>query len=128
MPRFFWRMMFLLACGLMGCSGSAYDVLPVTGEVTLNGKPVPEARVAFLPSEGRPAIGKTDQDGRYQLSYTFDVKGTPPGEYRVQISTAVEQDDGSLTKELVPAKYNTQSELTAEVTPEKNVFDFNLTD
>ena len=62
--------------------------------------------------------------------------GLKPGIYRVAISSPLlgkpigseEYAKGIMTaaKERIPPNYNAQSTLTAEVTPDKNCFDFNL--
>lgn len=119
----------LLLCGLsalVGCGGSTYAVAPVKGQVTLDGKPMPQTSVMFMPDSGRPAVAITDEQGNYQLAYTRDSIGAPPGVYRVEISTAALLSFPKPSDEKFPAKYNTDSELIIEVKNQENLIDFNL--
>ncbi|MCC6508698.1 MAG: hypothetical protein IT423_06305 [Pirellulaceae bacterium] len=78
-----------------GC-GSGVKVVPVTGTVTLDGKPLPLKSVYFFPdrssvSEGNGAGGYSDPQGKYYLianlgGETTDTKGAPPGKYRVTVT------------------------------------------
>jgi hypothetical protein len=62
--------------------------VPVSGTVTLNGKPIEGATVTFHvlgdDKEGRPASGTTDRTGTFHLK-TGDEVGARPGEYKVVI-------------------------------------------
>ncbi len=104
-----------------GCQ-SGQDFSSVSGQVTMDGKPLADAIVAFDPGSGnRPAIGTTDADGQYQLQYTANQMGTAPGSYTVRISSAASQGEGQPQRRSpIPTKYNEQSELTVEVTPGTN--------
>ncbi|WP_131282752.1 carboxypeptidase-like regulatory domain-containing protein [Blastopirellula marina] len=120
----------MLGCLLasIGCGGPKYGAMPVEGTVTLNGAPLPNARVMLFPKAGRPAAGITDDAGHYVLAYTVSVTGTPPGTYRVEISTAYETPELANKLEKVPSKYNKETELSVDVVDGNNVFDFELTD
>ena len=111
---------------LPGCGrGDAPQLGQVTGVVTLDGQPLPEAQVEFLPASGRPSSAETGQDGRYRLRYSADFDGALVGPHTVKIHTAV---DGRVDrqKELVPPRYHAQSELSAEVKSGSNTFNFDL--
>jgi hypothetical protein len=82
----FW--LLLGAIALVGCGES--DSLPtvsVNGTVTLGGKPLEGAVVAFTPTgaEGQSASGTTDASGRYSLT-TRTSDGAIPGDYKVTIT------------------------------------------
>jgi hypothetical protein len=65
--------------------------VPVTGEVTLNGKPLDQATVAFhLVGNGKedPAVGTTDKTGTFRLK-TGGKDGALPREYKVVITKFV---------------------------------------
>jgi hypothetical protein len=70
----------------VGCSGGAKTV-PVEGVVTLDGKPLPNATVLFIPQEpgGRDAHGTTDADGAFSLSTDRSADGAFPGAYKVTV-------------------------------------------
>lgn len=125
----------LLALSAQGCGGGKeVGLVSVEGLVTLNGAPLPAASVIFRPTKGRPSIGITDTNGRYRLEYLEGRKGAIPGPHKVSISTFVEPDRDSSDPlrqkgrpELVPAQYNAQTTLVANLKPEENeVADFDL--
>ena len=76
----------LLFAGV-GC-GSRRTPVPVSGTVTLDGRPVEGAIVTFHPlgddKESRPATGQTDKTGTFQLK-AGNEDGIRPGEYKVVI-------------------------------------------
>ena len=107
----------LLAYGIgnMFLGGSS-DVPPlgrVQGVVTLDGRPLPGARVTFEPSvidrEDTKVSSSTslltDDSGNYELIYSKDHKGAVTGEHIVRVTAEV---DGM---ETVPAAYNATTKL-----------------
>jgi len=131
----------LVALVIAGCGGSGPDLGAVTGTVTLDGAALEGATVEFQPTAagGSPSYGTTDASGAYELMFTFDKKGALPGEHKVRISKTKpaegavpsgdddDDDDDENEIETLPAKYNTQTELTATVEAGKNTADFPLT-
>ena len=126
-----------IAAIITGC-GPAVDpgYHPVSGTVTLDGAPLVDAVVAFQPTgEGSSGTGRTDENGTYILYYASQRPGAKVGENRVVISkesiassgddefAVVTEEEG----ELLPARYNRETELTATVTDSDNVIDFALT-
>jgi hypothetical protein len=75
----------VFAVVMAGCGGKEF--VPVEGRVTLNGKPLPEVEVKFLPDngkEGNTASAVTDADGRYKLESSRDKRSsTITGPHRV---------------------------------------------
>jgi len=66
----------LLACLMLaGCSGPDYEVVPISGRVTLDGDPLEDVEVTFQPmavkaanpNPGPGSYGLTDADGHYSL-------------------------------------------------------------
>jgi hypothetical protein len=93
------RRLLLLAAGvaaavsLAGCGGGPTYV-PVSGRVTLDGKPHPNAFVSFQPisnkdnpNPGKGSMGLTDKDGRFVLQWEAGKDGALVGEHRVRIYT-----------------------------------------
>lgn len=118
---------------LLGCGQSGPTLGRVEGTVTLDGQPLPGARVCFYPEAGgRTAEAVTDQQGHYVLSYTGEGTGAQAGLNKVSISTyeePVSMDDGTQKDgkpEKVPAQYNKQSTLTKQVQSGKQTIDFAL--
>lgn len=138
----------ILVLNLSGCGGNGDrpELGHVTGTVTLDGEPVSGTVVVFYPDNGRPARGKTDLDGKYELTYIHKTLGSKVGHNRVEIAPNEEgeneededeeagdtEDVGAAKrprtsrKAVIPARYNTKSELEADVQPGENVFDFKL--
>ncbi|MCS7303901.1 MAG: DUF4198 domain-containing protein [Thermoguttaceae bacterium] len=87
--------------GLEGCGSGRPKTVPVTGIVTLDGKPIEGANVAFYPDTGeatgtggqqkktdaltRPATGTTDKEGKFTLKTSPLGDGALPGKYKVAI-------------------------------------------
>lgn len=108
-------MCIVIAAALCGCGDNMY-LVAVSGIVTLDGKPLANARVLFRPAVGRPSSGMTGSDGSYSLHYTADRPGVLAGDHLVSISTATDEDaDGGRGKELIPARYNSKTTLRVSV-------------
>jgi hypothetical protein len=117
----------VLGLGASGCGGS--KIATVSGIVTLDGKPLANATVSFQPissgkdvNPGLGSLGRTDDYGRYKLAIVGEgTGGALVGKHRVEISRHVKdatdpQSDRIYgVKSLIPAIYNTKSELTFEV-------------
>jgi hypothetical protein len=74
---------------LTGCSNSSRPATyPVTGTVTMQGKPLAGAVITFVPTgtDGEAASAVTDSDGKYALTTRQAGDGARPGEYRVKVS------------------------------------------
>ena len=80
---------------LVGCGGKKVkfpDTVPLSGKVTLDGEPLPDATVVFTPSNPKAAgaIGTTNASGEYELQTMVGPErksGAVPGDYKVHIST-----------------------------------------
>jgi hypothetical protein len=126
----FYGPLFLFA----GCSGAPEDdtseLVPAGGLVVLDGEPVSNAAVQFVPTKGgSPAFGVTDDLGMFTLRNARGREGAEPGEYRVTISkfaqpdgTPIPQDAdsgiiGSMGMEHLPENYSNfdRTELKAEI-------------
>jgi hypothetical protein len=91
------RAWLLLAVGLlalvpMGCGSPPPN--PITGQVTLDGQPLTDASITFIPTGetvGDAAHGRTGPDGTYELE-ARDGKGLAPGQYKVVISKWLRPD------------------------------------
>lgn len=123
--------LFITTAFLTGCGNTSSDqpeIAPVTGVVTMDGKPLAGATVRFYPTEGRPSAGVTNEKGEYELVYLQGNKGAIIGQHSVRITTLNEDDDplGIQNTETVPAEYNKNTKLTALVENKRNTFDFEL--
>lgn len=141
----------LLALVTVGCD-SGPPVGLVTGTVTMDGEPLENAQVSFVPQGGgATATATTDANGNYEL-YRLDGPGAVVGTYKVVVTTvkkAQEVDTDVATdsdayasqamglnvsayaqaeqSEPIPARYNKNSELVQEVQDGENVVNLELT-
>ena len=103
----------LFIAAILGCGPAGLRVEYVEGVVTLDGTPVAEATVTFLPTTETPpmemATGITDTDGVYKLSSVTGkaTAGAVAGEYRVAItkSTVNAQPEVEYGAPRLPATY-----------------------
>jgi len=118
----------LAAFGLaVGCSGSGDDLPrePVSGTVTLDNQPLPNGTISFVPASGSGGGGGTIKDGKFSIAR---AGGLVPGSYSVSINASETQGEqtkpkmvggtrkeSQVAKELIPAKYNANTELKAEI-------------
>jgi hypothetical protein len=129
-PHWLLALAFLLP---VGCSSPKFA--PVSGKVTLNGKALANAQVIFnpIPPEGSieagpSAVGTTNDKGEYTLRVSDKQSGAPVGKHKVVItlmgSGGGESDApvpvASGVRNLLPKKYNEDSELTCDILPGGN--------
>src|SRR3990172_2569518 len=77
---------------MTGCSRSPYELAPVHGRVTLDGRPLSQSKVMFAPVEvgdnpnpGKPAFGLVQDDGSFVLTTYRTNDGAIVGEHWVSI-------------------------------------------
>ncbi len=111
---------------LTAFSGCGQSDLPkiglVSGRVSMDQKPLAGLIVTFKPDQGRPAMGITDQDGHFELEYTYGVKGSKVGTNTVGFSWPI----GTSGQPEIPPRYSGKSELFREVKSGRNSFEFEL--
>jgi predicted small secreted protein len=112
---------------LAGCSNAGSNTYRVTGTVTLDGQPLEEADILFLPLD--PAVGP-DAGQIRNGKFTFQAKA---GSKRVEIRTSrpvrikTAMGETTIWKNHLPGRYNTKTTLQAEVTPKgENDFTYQL--
>src|SRR5882762_3948783 len=103
---------------LGGCSGAIDG--EVSGSVNVDGQPAENGAVSFFPIDGQgPTAGGSITAGRYSVRL-------PVGAYRVEVRVSVKVGERKLYntpdspvqptfKEILPAKYNVNTELTYDV-------------
>lgn len=129
---------------LSGCNSRDYtgpERVPVSGTITFNGNPIPYGVVSFSGTgELRGASGPI-HDGKYMIAEKF---GPNLGKYKVSIlgypsvPTSVDTPDSpgaeeiyddtgeSLTSQMLPREYNSQTKLEVEMVKGPNQHDFEL--
>lgn len=92
----------LLASHICGCSEQR-ELIPVSGKITLDGKPVTAGTIKFYPVDGgRMTRGGIQPDGSYQLSSFEQGDGTAPGAYKVTIEAMKNQSGQKATPSTEP--------------------------
>jgi hypothetical protein len=123
-----------IVCLCGGCNDPSNGRLEVAGSVTLDKVPLDQGVITFYdPAGNHPSSGAAIVDGTYHLPAS---KGLLPGDYKVAIDSADAtgetaspvQYSMSIPVSRIPAKYNGETLLSAEVTSTgANQFDFDLT-
>jgi hypothetical protein len=126
--------LLLFACG---CSREV-PYYPVTGKLTVGGRPLTAARVQFVPDPAggnaspEEARARVDASGTYTLK-TGDRDGCRPGRYKVVVYAFAEPGPGEGPRPpvwLASQKYGdpTTTDLSVEVTadPKPGQYDFDL--
>lgn len=116
------RLLVQATAGCLVClaiGGCHSDVVPVSGRVTLNGKPLAGAVVTFQPhSEHGPrpgttgSVGRTDEEGRFRLRLVEpDAPGAAVGEHSVTISAVKSgSDEAAVTGIQLPKAWSDGSQ------------------
>jgi len=97
MRRGLWRMAGVAALVTAGCGGESYDVAPVHGIVSVDGKPLFQGKVMFAPvskgtgNPGKPAWSSIESDGKYRLRTFKKDDGAVIGDHWVTIINSEEE-------------------------------------
>jgi hypothetical protein len=133
---------------LTGCGGKP-TLYPISGKVTLKGKPYERLIIYFRPASGEVtmynmAVAETTATGEFKSILVAGGEGLQEGEYKVTFSliqtssgkaiAATDKPDDAgasvVTKELIPKPYDSTSEDTpVKFTVKKgsdNVFTFDI--
>lgn len=111
----------LLLVGFAGCSGPSGPPqdprFSVTGTVTLDGQPLPDGFIAFESAEdvaaGRSPASAEIINGQYQLDATPGTKQVKI--FREEKTGEVDATGMEITRQTIPARYNTRTQLEAQV-------------
>ncbi len=120
-----------------GCGKNGPRRAAASGDVTLDGQPIEEGVIQFLPVEGTigPETGGVITKGHYDIPR---LRGPVVGKNRVELRASKKtgrkiQDPtgrtGVLTdeyKEMFPPGYNTNSSLVREIKDEPNTLNFDV--
>lgn len=144
MPTLAWLLAVCALCAATACSDGKIKRYPVTGTITVDGKPAEGVRVMFHPVGGDEdfqkirALAFTDENGKYELNTFGKSDGCPVGEFAVTASwpnggPATNTSDGERVErrsgpDHLNGRYRKKatSGLTAEVTSTGGTFDFEL--
>lgn len=133
---FIVMLLLLPPCG--ACRpGNPLNLQPVSGSVTLDGQPLDSGTIEFVPTGVSNGLlsGALIANGQYSVPVD---KGLPPGKYTVRVFSAGAianvpsgppgSEAPAPARERIPAKYNVNSQLTAEINAGgTTTFNFELT-
>jgi hypothetical protein len=85
----------LSGCGTETAAKGLPGTVAVTGIIRMDGKPLPDATVIFVPTgttKGVECIGTSNESGTFTLQQIRGGSGAPPGEYGVTVSRLLKKD------------------------------------
>ncbi|MBA2115262.1 hypothetical protein [Bremerella alba] len=89
-PKLVYLGTLSLAVFTLGCSdvptGDIVPTSPAAGVAKYQGKPLEYYQIQFIPEEGRPAAGITDENGNFTLGTNDVGDGAPSGSHRVAVT------------------------------------------
>jgi hypothetical protein len=125
----------LALLGLMGCGSGEESVtlVPVSGTITQNGKPLSGATVTYVPAStnraSTPGYDATGPQGNYKLRFK-SRSGISPGKYKVAVVLPIDSAEAEVRPEFKDDPYMAQLGSSAaraakkkSKAPEKNEFD-----
>jgi hypothetical protein len=125
----------LTLASLAGCGSEAdkFTLVPVSGTVTMNGKPLAEATVSFIPDQGNKestaGADTTGPEGTYKAGFQHR-SGLAPGKYKVIITPplpASAKVNEAFAKDPYMAKLSLGGQ-EKKVAGAKNEFDIDVTE
>jgi hypothetical protein len=128
------RLVFVgLVLAACGC-GSGARIVPVSGQVTLDGQPLADAQVIFRPDStelnpGPASHAKTDAEGRFVLRTMDDHDGAVVGPHKVRVSVIVNKpgaDKDAPPTEKLPAKYSGDGSILRFTVPKDGTKEANI--
>ena len=128
-PMHRWRTaVWILLAACTACKPSPFALVPVSGTVLLDGKPLTGGAISFQPivagkgvNGGPGSTARIGAEGRYSLATVRGQPGAVVAKHRVKIysfspeSPRVEDGASAAKRELVPARYNYHSDVTFDV-------------
>ena len=125
---FYRQLSIVLVACLIGCGD---DGIQISGQVTFEGEAVEQGTISFIDTGSTaPPDAAVIANGSYSLQ-------TSPGNKRVEIRASrplpperqTNPEMGLVYDDYIPAAFNRESTLTANVTPDgEREFDFHLTE
>ncbi|WP_425395562.1 hypothetical protein [Aeoliella sp.] len=108
-----YPLVWLLSLAVLAGCGDNRGLVPVSGTVTIDGKPLTVGQVMVSPEGHRQSIGPLDDQGRFTLTCYEKGDGAPVGTFPVAVM-AVEQISERELRWHAPRKY--ANELKSGIT------------
>jgi len=125
----------LVACGiaLMACltgCGRSDGLTEISGTVSYDGQPVKQGAITFLPADGKgPTAATPIADGKYSVKVAPGKKLVKIEGYKVTGQHPFSASNPRIVvdqEQILPPRYNTQSELTRDIASGDHRCDFTL--
>ncbi len=123
---------FPAGCGKPPADAPSVPIHPVSGIVTLDGKPIEGARLALISLQGQQPgditpNGISDAEGKFQISTYSVADGAPDGAYAITVSWPEIRNAGSSEpdygKERLPKRYQIPEQSGFVVTVSEDLQD-----
>src|SRR5262245_14949605 len=106
---------YSVALLLAGCSRGGPEIVPIEGNLTYQGEPVPNVRIYFVPTSGRPSWGISDDNGRFVLDYDLDHDGAKVGTHTIWLVDQGQNVDPTLAMSGAATRKKRSPELAAVI-------------
>jgi len=109
--------LIVLLAATVGCGDGRPKRVAVSGQVLIDGDPIPGGSIRFVPEGDRPAAAEIDEQGHFTLRCYDGEDGAVIGTHRVQVAARTIAG-GKKVEWYAPKKYSDfrSSGLTVEVT------------
>ncbi|MGW8257474.1 MAG: hypothetical protein ACWGMZ_08320 [Thermoguttaceae bacterium] len=114
----FYSWVVLLGIGFLavtGCGQKGDKLVPVSGHVLIDGKPLEKGRISFIPEKGRKAYGKLGPGGKFTLTTFTPGDGCIMGKCGVTVMANERKDNGQVLW-LAPKKYFQGAQIFVDIT------------
>jgi hypothetical protein len=127
-------MLVMLVGTVAGCGKAGFRRASVSGQVVCDAEPIATGTVLFVPAVGTTGqpVQAVIENGKYELS---SDRGPAVGKHTVQITAmkktgkkikTIMNEEAEEVVQFVAPRFNTESELTAEIHPGKNEVNFEV--
>jgi hypothetical protein len=120
------KLAIMMVICIAGCNPGR-ELVPLSGQVRIDGKPLDQGFVIVVIKDYRPAMGLIGKDGRFTIK-TKDKEGCALGEHQVTVRSQ-KTLKGDAVQFFIPERYENpdQSDLKVKVDGPKNDWIIDLT-
>lgn len=112
---------------VLGCGPKGPTMVPVSGNVTLDEKPLAEGTIYFKTVQTGASDPLPIKQGKYEGKVSEGERRVEITAYRTKV-VGTDKMKGEVQEALISSKFNSESKLTAKVVSDgKNTFDFAVT-
>lgn len=123
-----WLITAMAMLAVAGCGDGRPERVPVSGRVTIDGKPLRSGFIRLVPTDARPSVGRIQEDGSFTLTTFTKKDGSVPGTHGVAV-VAYDEANPSQIRWLIPKKYShaNTSDLTVDIDGPTDSLEIELT-